>query len=161
MNVRLNTYFCALKRQIVTSTLKFQVPTCAYDTTANAVRVRPREERSDEVSKPASALTHGEPEGCIALKPFAHLNRSTRTRWSERHAVRDLHESVKACRCWRCGGVSRRRQHERQASACAPDVRPLLLSAANTTKLRTTFANGKHATSARFVIVEQRELIFC
>jgi hypothetical protein len=31
---------------------------------------------------------------------------------------------VKAGRCWRSGGVSRRRQHERQASAHAPDVRP-------------------------------------
>ncbi len=72
---------------------------------------------------PASALTHGEPELWIALKPFARLNRSTRARWSERHADSCRSCACVACRCWRRGGVSRRRQHERQASAHAPDVR--------------------------------------
>ena len=75
---------------------------------------------------PAGALTHGEPRLWIALKPFAHLNRFTRARWSERHADSCHSCACGACRCWRRGGVSRRRQHERQASAHAPDVRPIL-----------------------------------
>ena len=37
---------------------------------------------------------------------------------------------------------------ERQASAHAPDVRPELLSEANTTKPRTTFAKRDHDTGA-------------
>ncbi len=44
---------------------------------------------------PASALTHGEPGLWIALKPFAHLNRSTRARWSERHAEWDIRKPVR------------------------------------------------------------------
>ena len=47
---------------------------------------------------PASALTHGEPRLWIALKPFAHLNRTTRARGSERHAEWDVRAPA-----WRAG----------------------------------------------------------
>jgi hypothetical protein len=36
---------------------------------------------------------------------------------SERPAVRNLRKPEMAGRCWRCGGVSRRRQHERHPLA--------------------------------------------
>jgi|GEM_PF-7110848 len=96
-------------------------------------------QQSTNFSPPGRALkSSANLNGWIARKPFANLRRTTRARGSERHAEWDIRKPVKACRCWRSGGVSRRRQHERQASAHAPDVRPELLSEANTKKLRTT-----------------------
>ncbi len=82
-------------------------------------------QQSTNFSPPGRALkSSANLNAWIARKPFEHLRRSTRARGSERHAEWDVRKPVKACRCWRSGGVSRRRQHERQASAHAPDVWP-------------------------------------
>ena len=61
-------------------------------------------------------------DGWKARKPFDNLRRPPRARGSERHAESDVRKPKMACRCWRSGGVSRRRQHERQASAHAPEA---------------------------------------
>ena len=42
---------------------------------------------------------------------------------SERHAESDFRKPVKACRCWRSGGVSRRRQHERRRPRAGIGIR--------------------------------------
>ena len=89
-------------------------------------------QQSTNFSPPGRALkSSANLNGWIAQKPFEDLRRSTRARGSERHAEWDVRKPVKACRCWRSGGVSRRRQHERQASAHAPDVRDNFPSAAS------------------------------
>jgi len=61
--------------------------------------------------------------GCIAPKSFANPNGSTRTRWSERHAVSWCPCADEGVPVLGPDSVSWQHEHERPASACAPDVR--------------------------------------
>ena len=57
------------------------------------------EERSDEVSTPASAPeTSANLNGWNARKTFNHRRRTMRARWSERAAVRDFRKPEQAAR---------------------------------------------------------------
>jgi len=84
----------------------------------------PTEERSDEVSTPVSAVKHGESK-MVLLQP--NLSRTYRVRIaradSERPAVNGHRKPMMAGRCWRCGGVSRRRQHERRRPRAGIGIR--------------------------------------
>ena len=75
-------------------------------------------------STPDSAVSHGESK-MVVLEPNhsqtyrVHIARAD----SERPAVSEHRKPMMAGRCWRRGGVSRRRQHERRRPRVANELR--------------------------------------
>ena len=108
---------------------------------------------SDEVSTPDSAVKHGESK-MVLLKP--NHSRTYRVRIaravSEKPAVSGHRKPMKAGWCWRRGGVSRRRQHERRRPRAGIGIRewrPCKLP-----------RDSSLLSAANKFSIEQRELIF-